>query len=89
MSVHRSYAVVPVVLLVHSSMLFVSLDVEVREENDEGDHITDLEIQPAHWETAWPNHSTGCLDHGHNKLDQLSLCYILLPPEVRSYGGNS
>lgn len=45
-----------------------------------------MEIQPAHWETTWPNHSTRCLEHGEDELDQLALSDVLLPPQIRSDG---
>lgn len=66
--------------------LVVSLNVEVCEESDEGNHVSDLEIQPSEREGARPDDATGRLDDRQHELDQLPLSDVLLPPEVRTHG---
>lgn len=68
------------------SFLVVSLNVEVCEESNQGNHVSDLEIQPSKREVTWPDDTTACLDDCQYKLDQLPLSDVLLPPEVGSHG---
>lgn len=67
-------------------LLVVSLDVEVCEESNQGNHVSNLEIQPPEREGTWPDDPTARLDDCQHKLDQLPLSNILFPPEVGSHG---
>lgn len=66
--------------------LVVGLNVEVREEGNQGNHVSNLEIQPPEGEGTWPDDSTARLDDCQYKLDQLPLGDVLLPPEVGTHG---
>lgn len=84
---HRAVLVAPwVVFPPGGPLLVVSLIVEVCEENDEGNHVSNLEIQPPQWERARPDDPAGGLDDCQHKLDQLPLSDVLLPPEVWTHG---
>lgn len=66
--------------------LVVSLNVEVCEESNQGNHVSNLEIQPPEGEGARPDDSTGRLDDCQHKLHQLPLGDVLFPPEVGTHG---
>lgn len=89
-SIHSSHGPVLVVLEVvfpsGGPLLVVGLNVEICEEGDQGNHVSDLEIQPAERECAWPYDPTAGLDDCQHKLKQLPLSDVLLPPEVRTHG---
>lgn len=89
-SVHSSCRPVLVVLEVLFSpgcpLLIVSLNVEICEEGNQGNHVSNLEIQPTKRERARPYDSTAGLDDCQHKLKQLPLSDVLLPPEIRTHG---
>lgn len=66
--------------------LVVSLNVEVCEESNQGDHVSNLEEQPPEREGAWPEDPAARLDDRQHKLDQLPLSDVLFPPEVGTHG---
>lgn len=66
--------------------LVVSLNVEVCEESNQGNHVSNLEEQPPEREGAWPEDPAGRLDDCQHKLDQLPLSDVLFPPEVGTHG---
>lgn len=66
--------------------LVVSLNVEVCEESNQGNHVSDLEVQPPEREGAWPDNPAAGLDDCQHKLDQLPLSDVLFPPEVGTHG---
>lgn len=68
--------------------LAVGLNIEVCEERDQGDHISDLEIQPPEGEATPPEESAARLNDCQHKLDQLPLSDVFFPPEVGTYGRN-
>lgn len=45
------------------------LNVEVSEESNQGNHVSNLEIQPPEGEGTWPDDSTAGLDDCQHKLD--------------------
>lgn len=49
--------------------LVVSLNVEVCEESNQGNHVSNLEEQPPEREGAWPEDPAGRLDDCQHKLD--------------------
>lgn len=89
-AIHGGHGAVLVVLLVLSppgdALLVVGLNVEVCEEGDQRNHVSNLEIQPTEREGARPDDPTAGLDDGQHKLKQLPLRDVLLPPEVRPHG---
>lgn len=66
--------------------LVVSLNVEVCEESDQGNHVSNLEIQPPEREGARPEDPTARLDDCQHELHQLPLSDVLFPPEVGAHG---
>lgn len=89
-SVHSSHRPILVVLQVvfppRGSLLIVSLNVKVREESNQGNHVSNLEIQPTKRERTWPDDPAAGLNDCQHKLNQLSLSDVLLPPEVWAHG---
>lgn len=47
----------------------IYLDVEVCEESNQGNHVSNLEIQPPEREGTWPHDPTARLDDCQHKLD--------------------
>lgn len=83
---HGSVLVVFQVLSTPGRPLLVSLNVEICEENNQRNHVSDLEIQPTKRERAPPDDPAAGLDDCQHKLEQLPLSDVLLPPEVRTHG---
>lgn len=68
--------------------LLISLNVEVCEKSNQGNHVPNLEVEPAKRKRAWPDDSTAGLDDRQHELDQLALSDVLLPPQVWAHGGH-
>lgn len=85
---HRAILVVLQVLSPPGGALVVSLNVEICEENNQRNHVSNLEIQPTEREGTWPDDPAAGLDDCQHKLKQLPLRDVLLPPEVRTHGGD-
>lgn len=90
MSIDGSHRPVLVALQVlfppRGPFLVVSLNVEVCEESNQGNHVSDLEVQPPEREGARPDDPAAGLDDCQHKLDQLPLSDVLFPPEVGTHG---
>lgn len=67
-------------------LLVVSLNVEVCEENNQRNHVSNLEIQPTQREGTRPDDAAAGLHDGQHELQQLPLSDVLLPPEVWTHG---
>lgn len=67
-------------------LLVVGLNVEICEESNQGNHVSNLEIQPTKRECARPDDPAAGLDDCQHKLKQLPLSDVLLPPEVWTHG---
>lgn len=67
-------------------LLVVGLNVEVCEESNQRNHVSDLEIQPTERERTRPDDPAAGLYDCQHKLKQLPLSDVLLPPEVRTHG---
>lgn len=89
-SVHSSHGPILVVFQVlfppRGPLLVVSLNVEVCEESNQRDHVSDLEVQPPKRERTRPDDPAAGLDDCQHKLKQLALSDVLLPPEVWAHG---
>lgn len=84
---HRPILVLPEALFPpRGALLVVGLNVEVCEESNQRNHVSNLEIQPTERERTRPDDPTAGLDDCQHKLKQLPLSDVLLPPKVRTHG---
>lgn len=90
MPVDSSHGAVLVTLQVlfppRGPFLVVGLNVKVSEQSNQGNHVSNLEIQPPEGEGTRPDDSTAGLDDCQHKLDQLPLSDVLFPPEIGTHG---
>lgn len=85
-AVHGRHGAVLVFSPPGGPLLVVGLNIEVCEEGNQRNHVSNLEIQPTKREGARPDDPAAGLEDGQHKLYQLPLRDVLLPPEVRPHG---
>lgn len=57
------------VLLGGHIKLLVSLEVKVNEQENEREHVADLEVCPSYWESTGPYYCTHGVGHSEEELD--------------------